>query len=97
MLNELMNQLFVSYQQLKSKRRKDEIEFVLNKPADVFSLSVNTDAVRLQQIISNLLDNAFKFTDKGRIELGYEIDQQDLVILLKTRVWVSKAVSMNWF
>lgn len=83
MLNELMNQLFVSYQQLKSKRRKDEIEFVLNKPADVFSLSVNTDAVRLQQIISNLLDNAFKFTDKGRIELGYEIDQQDLVIYVK--------------
>ena len=48
-----------------------------------YSLIVNTDAVRLQQIISNLLENAFKFTDEGRIELGYEIDRQDLIIYVK--------------
>lgn len=83
LLNELMNQLFVSYQQLKSKRRKDEINFVLNKPAAIYSLTVNTDAVRLQQIVSNLLDNAFKFTDEGSIELGYEVEHNDLVIYVK--------------
>ncbi|MDY0078886.1 MAG: ATP-binding protein [Bacteroidales bacterium] len=82
-LNELMNQLFISYQQLRSKRGKNDISFVLNEPDAIYSLIVNTDAVRLQQIISNLLENAFKFTDEGRIELGYEIDRQDLIIYVK--------------
>jgi len=82
-LNELMNQLFISYQQLRSKRGKNDISFVLNVPDAIYSLIVNTDAVRLQQIISNLLENAFKFTDEGRIELGYEIDRQDLIIYVK--------------
>ena len=34
--------------------------------------AIHTDAKRLQQILKNLLSNAFKFTDKGKVALDIE-------------------------
>jgi len=51
---------------------KDRLEFnFLNKDAD--DLFLNNDAIRFRQIMVNLLSNAFKYTDQGKVELGYEI------------------------
>ena len=35
--------------------------------------SIMTDTQRLQQVISNLINNAIKFTQQGSIELGYDL------------------------
>ncbi|HEY1067974.1 MAG TPA: ATP-binding protein, partial [Pirellulales bacterium] len=47
--------------------------------------SINTDAKRLQQIIKNLLSNAFKFTSRGQVALtieasdaGWSLDNDEL-------------------
>ncbi|MFW5709917.1 MAG: sensor histidine kinase, partial [Bacteroidota bacterium] len=34
---------------------------------------ISTDQIRLEQVLSNLLHNALKFTDKGIIEFGFFI------------------------
>lgn len=54
-------------------RVKDGVILKLTAEDDSFCL--NTDKLRLQQVLINLIGNAAKFTEKGSIELGYTIDR----------------------
>ena len=38
-------------------------------------LHIQTDSIRLQQLLINLLTNACKFTKEGEINLSYQIDE----------------------
>lgn len=49
------------------------IEFKINNCDDNNPLIIYSDLLRIQQIITNLLNNAIKFTHKGYIELSYKI------------------------
>ncbi len=49
--------------------RQKNLEFHVTVAPDV-PASLATDAQRLQQVLKNLLANAFKFTDKGSVELA---------------------------
>lgn len=74
-LNTLMNELYKTFKQNSTL----QIEFVMNTPANLHNPYISTDSFRLQQIISNLLSNAFKFTDTGKIEFGYSLHQNQLL------------------
>ncbi|HAN19810.1 MAG: hypothetical protein A2X13_12575 [Bacteroidetes bacterium GWC2_33_15] len=50
--------------------KKDLILFYSNENKES-DFKIYTDPVRLKQIISSLLENAVKFTEKGRIEFGF--------------------------
>lgn len=89
-LNKLMNDLFMNY--------KNQIE-VLGKPIELKinnglkhdDSAIFTDKVRLEQILSNLMSNALKFTDKGYIELGYKVNKQNLMFYVKdTGIGITK-------
>jgi HAMP domain-containing protein/signal transduction histidine kinase/DNA-binding response OmpR family regulator len=51
------------------------LEFTINLAANLPPV-VNTDGKRLEQILRNLLSNAFKFTEKGRVSLDIEVDER---------------------
>ena len=71
-INRVAGELFLEFKDIKKDLEKDQIELRLNVPAPL-TQEVYTDPGRLQQVLSNLLRNAFQFTEKGTVEFGYEV------------------------
>lgn len=69
----LNSQLLMLYQQFNQKAIEKGIEFRLHTALSGFAAEIKTDSVKLVQIISNLLSNSFKFTQKGKISFGYRL------------------------
>ncbi len=69
-LNGLLDELCTFY---KLKFKKPDIEFKVNKTLSDEDCYILSDEQILTKIIGNLLDNALKFTEKGYIEIGYNI------------------------
>lgn len=69
-VNEVLNELFDYFNELRYKMNKGHIELRFPQYRSG-RLELMTDALRFRQIISNLLNNALKFTEKGYIEMGY--------------------------
>ncbi len=79
-----ITEIFQYFSSLYSNKMSSKtLQFRLNIPEECINLSVNTDKDKLFQIVSNLLNNALKFTDKGFIELGCRISSNLFQIFVK--------------
>ena len=59
---------------------------------------IQTDETKLTQVISNLLVNAFKFTDKGSIEMGYRLNGTVLEFFVRdTGIGIPEAMQSEIF
>jgi signal transduction histidine kinase len=79
-VNDMLDDLFSVYN--KSLDEKG-VEFTLHKDLNHKQAMLNTDHVKLDQILSNLLSNAVKFTANGFIEMGYSLKQEILEFYIK--------------
>jgi len=71
-LNKILYEL---HQQFNEKiKDNNAVKISLTKRMPDSNFAIINDPFRIKQVISNLLDNAIKFTDKGEISFGYDID-----------------------
>ena len=56
------------------------LQFKVTQPPRAEQLAATTDKIRMTQVISNLINNAIKFTSSGFVELKISIQEQNLLI-----------------
>jgi PAS domain S-box-containing protein len=84
-LNVLIDNLYHTFQQQNNKG----LLLLVNKGLMDEHAVIYSDKTRLSQIISNLMNNALKFTMKGHVKLGYNVvDKQILFYVEDTGIGI---------
>jgi signal transduction histidine kinase/ActR/RegA family two-component response regulator len=94
-VNGLIDDLYSKY---SFKLENTAVQLQIKKGLDDPQSGVETDANKLVQVLSNLLENAIKFTKNGVIELGYTLSNSKLEFYVKdSGVGIEKKEQKNIF
>ncbi len=90
-LNGLIKELHGIFSTELEVSGKKVLELIYKAALEDGSSMIHTDRVKLRQILVNLLSNALKFTETGRIEFGYELqhDQSLLFYVFDTGIGIN--------
>src|SRR5690606_24372632 len=77
-LNDFMKRTKEQFQGIIHTQGKKNIIFQLQLPEREHV--VQTDHFRLQQVLHNLISNALKFTDEGKVEVGYHLVESNSIL-----------------
>ena len=74
-LNELFRNIYLYYNDLiiRNKKLQPRVELKFTSGQKTGNTYILSDSHRIRQILSNLINNAIKFTYKGTIEFGFNV------------------------
>jgi len=82
-LNEILDEILVFFKSKLNKLKKQHIEIIKADINANIETTILSDTVKLKQILLNLVENAIKFTEKGFIEIGYQIKGNEVLWQVK--------------
>lgn len=72
-INELLKNIYDSFQDVIKQKH---LKFELQIPKE--SIEIVSDEFRLKQVFNNLIDNSIKFTEDGKIAIGYKANTSSI-------------------
>ncbi len=79
-LSDLFTELTTFFEEYQKRNSKQHIQFNLHALCDQSEILIVTDKGKLKQIFINLINNAFKYTNAGKIEGGCKLDNNNNLI-----------------
>jgi PAS domain S-box-containing protein len=76
-LGELFTELELTYSNFLRRKQKADLDLIFQIPQEAHHDVIFTDPYRLKQIINNLYINALRYTERGHIEIGYRIANEN--------------------
>ncbi len=78
-INSLMSEVYIAFEQ---RARRKNLEFHCHQPLPQEQAWITSDETKVRQILHNLLNNAFKFTEKGSVEMGYRLSEGHMILYI---------------
>jgi len=76
-ISKLLTDIHSRFDKENLKEEQNDVELLLHNPFGNSIAYIESDEFRFNQIFSHLLSNAIKYTNKGFIEFGFDINQQE--------------------
>jgi PAS domain S-box-containing protein len=77
-VNKRLHELKEKYQKILDIVGKDNIELIVEPAKKDEDFMVQADPTRIMEVLNNLLENAVKFTESGRITFGYAYLEEEI-------------------
>ncbi len=72
------------YTKVESKNKNKENLSILFLPNKNFNeIIIKTDKQRITQVVTNLINNAIKYTEEGNIHIGYTLESKDITFFVE--------------
>lgn len=77
-LDKFIEECRILFEENKKNHGKENLDFINSIDQNLENKKIIADRIKLKQVLSNLVENALKFTLKGTIELGCYIEGENI-------------------